>query len=349
MTTPFGAIAAALEGFSQGRNDRRERERQAAKDAEEKQMNLLRRAALQMQLDAPEQVRARESQVAALADRLAGGDESAYGELSALAPSHPLVAERSRQRIADQQPETFGDFETVFDPATNKTRIVQRGNRSTVRDTGYEAPPKETPATRFGTATTDEGVFAFDPTTGSLGNRLGSRPRPQTPERREAPLPASAVDKLAGMDNLIAMGNAVKAALESAIKTDTDVTGRIGGVVPTPDWMKNAKVLGGIKGGDTGTDTRALIGNLYATLAKERGGTALSLNELRLLESYVPNSNEDEGRAVLKATRFVREMERLKAAKLNAYRKYGGRTFDDEAPMSDRPYGGVDIERPPED
>jgi hypothetical protein len=155
-------------------------------------------------------------------------------------------------------------------------------------------------------------------------------------------LPSSIVEKLGAYDALDQMGEEVTAALKNAIAQKQDITGRVAGVVKTPTWWKNSAPtsIGGKPaiddgaGGDTGVDVRSMMGNLYATLAKERGGTALSANEIRLLESYLPNENEDESRAFLKATRFVKELRRLKAAKLAAFQKYGY-SVDDGQPVGD--------------
>lgn len=153
------------------------------------------------------------------------------------------------------------------------------------------------------------------------------RVAPERPTGREGTprLPSSMIEKLGAYDAIEGMAGDVKAALEEATRKGVNVTGRLGGVIKTPTWAKNFVGMGG----QTGTDVRALIGNLYATIAKERGGTALSANEIRLLESYLPNENEDEGQAILKANRFLREIRRLKEAKIAALQKYGKFAFDD--------------------
>lgn len=156
------------------------------------------------------------------------------------------------------------------------------------------------------------------------------------PQDPDAGLPNSVIERMAGLDNLISMGGDVTATLESAIANKVDVTGRVGGIIPTPAWTKNAAILGGVKGGAVGEDARALIGTLYSTLAKERGGAALSAAEIGILETFLPSINEDEGRALAKAKRFVVEMERMKKSKIDAYQKYGKGAFDDESPMQDR-------------
>jgi hypothetical protein len=136
------------------------------------------------------------------------------------------------------------------------------------------------------------------------------------------------IEKLGAYDAIIGQAEEVQVALENAVLTGTDATGRVAGVLPTPAWTKNLFRMGG----DVGEDVRALIGNLYGTLAKEKGGTALSKTELGLLESYVPNQNDSEASGVIKAKRFIREMERIRDAKLAAMIKYGGadaERFDD--------------------
>jgi len=128
------------------------------------------------------------------------------------------------------------------------------------------------------------------------------------------------IEKLGAYDAIIGQAEEVLTALEGAVSTETDATGRALGFVPLPAWTKNLFRVGG----DVGEDVRALIGNMYGTLAKERGGTALSATELRLLESYVPNQNDSEASGVIKAKRFINEMKRIRDAKLAAMIKYGG-------------------------
>lgn len=90
MTTPFGAIAAALGGFNEGREQRRERERQEALDKERREGTALARAAQLFREQAPEreaaQRREREGQLASLIERARGGDESAVAEVIAMRP-----------------------------------------------------------------------------------------------------------------------------------------------------------------------------------------------------------------------------------------------------------------------
>jgi hypothetical protein len=162
--------------------------------------------------------------------------------------------------------------------------------------------------------------------------RARHRPPPRGSAGSSRALPASAVEKLTGLDDIEQMATEVKDALEAAIKANNDVTGRaIGGLVKEPGWVMNARG----KGGATGKDVRAMIGNLFATVAKERGGTALSEGELALLESYIPNKDEDEGSAFIKANRFIKAIQRMKKNKLAGYQKYGY-GVDDEAPLVDR-------------
>lgn len=158
------------------------------------------------------------------------------------------------------------------------------------------------------------------------------------------PIPASAVEKLVAIDNIVSMGEEVARELESAQNDGRNITGRMFGVIPTATWMKNAVGMGnrGASGDDQrGTDVRALIGNLYATVAKERGGTALSANEIRLLESYLPSENDDEQTAHTKALRFVGTLKTIRRNKEQAYQRYGygAGVADDELPLGDQMSG----------
>lgn len=149
-------------------------------------------------------------------------------------------------------------------------------------------------------------------------------------------MPASAVDKMIALDNMSSAAQEVQTALNAAVKNKTNATGRTFGVLPTPNWAKNAVGMGGKEG----EDVRTILGNLYGMVAKERGGTALSATEIRLLESYLPNQNEDEATALRKANHFLRALETMKQNRVKEYGKYGygsgAGVVDDQSPMSDQ-------------
>lgn len=182
-------------------------------------------------------------------------------------------------------------------------------------------------------STTPRNIDPLSPEGISASARRAAAIAAATPKPKSAgrALPSSAVEKLTGIDNMLTMATEVRDALQGAVKNNVDVTGRVGGIIPTPGWIKN---LTG-KGGTEGTDTRALIGNLYATVAKERGGSALSATEIRLLESYIPSENDDEKSATIKANRFIRTLRAMRENKLKAYQQFGF-GVDDEAPLQDQ-------------
>lgn len=143
---------------------------------------------------------------------------------------------------------------------------------------------------------------------------------------KQRPIPASAVEKEISVDNLRSSAGNVQRSLESAIANKVDATGRVGGVLPTPSWWKNANLPlpgMGTKGGEEGRQVRNIINSLKATVAKERAGTALSPAELDLLESYIPNDNDDEAQALQKAKDFIAGLDQIKANRQKAFAKYG--------------------------
>lgn len=151
---------------------------------------------------------------------------------------------------------------------------------------------------------------------------VGQRPyvRPVAPKAVKArPLPAKAVEDIGLLDNLAQQGEEVIRDLDAGIRAGTNATGRVFGVIPTPNWVKNAAGMGGVEG----ENIRTKINNLFSTLAKQRGGTALSEPEIAILKSFIPNDDDPEPTALRKAYQFVREMKRLKQNKLASYRAYG--------------------------
>lgn len=139
-------------------------------------------------------------------------------------------------------------------------------------------------------------------------------------------MPASAIEKNIGLDNMLGEAENVQRTLESAIANKTDVSGRVGGVVKTPTWWKNADLswIGmGPKGGQEGVRARQVINSLKGQIAKERAGTAMSPSELDLLESYIPSDNDDETTALNKTKEFVRALNEIKGNRQKAYSQYG--------------------------
>lgn len=197
--------------------------------------------------------------------------------------------------------------------------------------------PKQTPvAPRNIDPLSPEGIKAAE----DRARRLATVTPPKPAAQRL--LPSSAVDKLTGIDNMMSMATDVRDALQGAIKTKTDVTGRIGGVIPTPSWMKNlgtniGQAAGLVSEADAGKakDIRAMIGNMYSTIAKEKAGTAMSAAEQALLESYVPNGNESETDALIKANRFIKTLEAMRKNRIDNYQRYGY-GIDDAAPVGDQ-------------
>lgn len=155
------------------------------------------------------------------------------------------------------------------------------------------------------------------------------------------PLPASAVEKEISVDNLRSSAGNVQRSLEDAINNNVDATGRVGGVLPTPSWWKNANIPlpgMGTKGGEAGRQTRNIINSLKATVAKERAGTALSPSELDLLESYIPNDNDDEQQALQKAKDFIASLDQIKQNRQKAFAKYGYGDGVQEDSLEQLPY-----------
>lgn len=245
-----------------------------------------------------------------------------------------LAADRDR---VPEETFTGSPVELGAEPG-REAGMYLRGSRGTMQRVGA-APTKPV---------TPHNIDPLSPEGIAAAAERARRIRAAAPPQGTTPrIPVSMVEKLGAYDAIEGMAGDVKRALEDAVRKNVNVTGRVGGVLKTPTWAKNLVGMGG----DTGKDVRSLIGNLYATIAKERGGTALSTNELNLLESYLPNENEDEGTAVLKANRFIREIRRLKESKITALQKYGKFSFDDsvDAREDDLPYGGVELIRPPEE
>lgn len=154
-------------------------------------------------------------------------------------------------------------------------------------------------------------------------------------------LPATAVEKMVGVDNMLSNAGDVQHSLEDAIASKTNATGRVFGVIKTPTWAKNTFGMGGEKG----LHVRNVIGSLKGTIAKERAGTSMTPSELDLLESYIPSDNDPEEIALAKAKDFVRALNQIKANRAAAYGKYGysmGAEVPEGADEEQLPFGSYE-------
>lgn len=134
-------------------------------------------------------------------------------------------------------------------------------------------------------------------------------------------LPTSAIEKFEALENLTKTATEARDALKNAIANKVNATGRAGGVMPMPSWVKDKKLSG--MGSDAAKDVRIALGAMFSDVAKLRGGSALSASEIALLERFLPNEDDDEATNLIKANRFLQTLKRLMETKESVYRKYG--------------------------
>lgn len=108
MTTPFGAIAAALGGYREGQDRRDEKarrkaeaEREAEQDAERREGTALARAAQMFQLDAPKRQQQDRERLAGLVERARAGDAQA---VAAVIAERPDLADEFRPKAPGATP-----------------------------------------------------------------------------------------------------------------------------------------------------------------------------------------------------------------------------------------------------
>lgn len=147
-------------------------------------------------------------------------------------------------------------------------------------------------------------------------------------------LPTSAIEKMIDLDAVTSLAQNAKSSLESAVAAGKDVSGRIGGIVPVPSWIRNQ--VG--QGGEQGQSARNLLGDLTSQVGKMRSGGAITPQEFNRLEAFLPNQNDNENVISIKLKNFIKTLEDIKRIRIANYAKYGGvGSSPNEMPQEDRP------------
>lgn len=132
-------------------------------------------------------------------------------------------------------------------------------------------------------------------------------------------LPNSAIENLSKIDDVIGLASTSLEALNTAVANGKDATGRVGGVLKVPAWMRDTWGQGGAQG----KTSRALLGNLFSTVALMRSGAAISAAEFEYLSTFMPDHNVDEADNQLKLKLLIKGLETVRANRLRNYSDYG--------------------------
>ncbi|HKA65425.1 MAG TPA: hypothetical protein VKD00_06870 [Methyloceanibacter sp.] len=130
--------------------------------------------------------------------------------------------------------------------------------------------------------------------------------------------PQSFVKDSSALQELSDQTRSVASGLQNAVNKKIRATGMLGGVIPIPDRVQDFFNLGGTEG----KDLRDQISNLYATVAKQRGGTALTEYEISLLERYLPDTKDTTKRALQQAVNFMSTLNGIIESKKATYSQY---------------------------
>ena len=235
-------------------------------------------------------------------------------------------AERPEQEI-------FGDFETVN--IDGKPAVVQRGNRNSTRQvpgaTPYEAPKQVAPnnwdeVARHNRAM--EGIAAQRAAaTGTKTNKL----------------PPAAIEKFITLDQTIAASQDAIDKMIATTKPDATgkipkaPTGRAGGILKVPAWVRNQVQ----QGGPTGLAARSSIGDLSSMVGNLRSGGAITPQEFERLDAFLPTINDDPRDVQAKLRNFNTRLKEIRKIRERAYSQYGTQSNDQnpEPPLPFDPTG----------
>lgn len=131
--------------------------------------------------------------------------------------------------------------------------------------------------------------YEYDPATGSYREiaSKGKTYAPGTGSKSGLPkLGVAQQEQIATMDTVVDLANQVLNMGESLPGVGGFGQGTIGGFT--------AAKFGFGGGGDEGQQTRNLVGNIQATIAKMRGGTSFTANEEALLKRYTPTVDDSD-------------------------------------------------------
>lgn len=187
------------------------------------------------------------------------------------------------QRVAGAQPYNNrvmlgAEGQPVFaDPRRNA--VVAEGEAGTLH-----LPPLPQPNTQF--LPTPQGYFAVDGKSGqALGYVLDERGLPVLPNRQQQDLLSAGQEtELSDIDTLLSQ------ITDATTKGFAARWGGVGGFWrgSLHQWLRGQFGVGS----PAEADLRTSINNIFSTIAKLRGGTALTAQEKKILESYVPTINE---------------------------------------------------------
>lgn len=191
-------------------------------------------------------------------------------------------------------------------------------------------------------------IVYSDPITGKEVRRVRQYVAPQTPRRQLAQvpqadgtvkfiwltegqdalgaksssaqqLPSVAIEKMIALDDAIAAAEDATNTMATAKTEKANVSGRVGGVLPVPGWVRNQAG----QGGEVGRSARSKIGNLTSMIGNLRSGGAITPQEFERLETFLPTPNDDEAVIDGKLKDFTVFLKQMKKTREAAYQKYG--------------------------
>jgi hypothetical protein len=191
---------------------------------------------------------------------------------------------------------------------------VDMGTGTATPIQGYTPPQKPAPA---GSGTPQRGTPEY---LQMLKDEAAARATGGGGERG-AQLPAPAIEKMIELDDLIGMTKRARVSLGEAVRDGKNVTGRVGGILPVANWIRNAPLVR--QGGDAGTAVRSELANVSSTIMKLRSGAAVSDQEFARLEPFLASDDDDESVAMIKLRKLSAALEEMKRIRLENYQRYG--------------------------
>lgn len=234
----------------------------------------------------------------ALATREAGQDERQGKRLDA-----DFNRQMALEKLRDQrQNETFnGSPLNLGEEPGTPAGVYLRGSRGTLQRVGA-APPQS-------------GMSEYQER--SLRLREDAEGR-KTDGR---PMSPAMIEKEISLDGVIGAVDRAAVALNNAVNAGKNATGRVFGVLPTPNWVKRTGITG--QGSDEATTAQNYIGDLTSMVGNLRSGGAITPQEFERLEAFLPSPNNDEAKNALMLKNFRITLQQIKADRAANYEAYG--------------------------
>jgi hypothetical protein len=156
-------------------------------------------------------------------------------------------------------------------------------------------------------------------------NRNAAQARADAAAERSPPpanritLSPAQIEQINGIDTILTDARDAERQVRGAIASGNNITGRVGGIIPLPSFVRDFTK----QGGEAGVSARAAIGRVFSSLANDISGAAISASEMERLEKFIPSDNDTEENLQIKLNGLIRSLQTIRAMRMRNAAQYG--------------------------